>query len=394
MAMLLITHDLTIVRKVADRVCVMTDGQIVETGPVDEVFERPQHAYTQHLLAAEPKGRPPGPAPRRAGGHGRRSALKVHFPIQRGLLRRTVGHVKAVDGVDLTRAARPDGRRGRRERLGQDHARPGAAAPDPERGRHPLSGPGRSRAGRRAGCGRCGATCRSCSRIPTAASRRACRSGRSSRRGYAAPASAATAQGRRRLVAKVLEEVGLDPDEPGPLPARVLGRPAPADQHRPGDRARAELRRARRADLGARHVGAGADRRPAARPAGAPRAGLHVHQPRPARGARAQRQVMVMRDGQVVEQGPAQEHLRAPAAPLHPRPDGGGLRHRGRRQRIRRGLTRPPPRGSPNSTPNPWKTAVGACVLDMFDTAAETSTTAVQHDNAATQQSRKMDATS
>ena len=61
MAMLLITHDLTIVRKVADRVCVMTDGQIVETGAVDEVFDRPRHAYTQHLLAAEPKGKPPVP---------------------------------------------------------------------------------------------------------------------------------------------------------------------------------------------------------------------------------------------------------------------------------------------------------------------------------------------
>jgi microcin C transport system ATP-binding protein len=100
MAMLLITHDLTIVRKIADRVCVMTDGRIVETGPVEDVFTRPQHPYTQHLLAAEPKGRPPGraeEAPVVVTGR----QVKVHFPIQRGLLRRTVGHVKAVDGVDL-----------------------------------------------------------------------------------------------------------------------------------------------------------------------------------------------------------------------------------------------------------------------------------------------------
>jgi microcin C transport system ATP-binding protein len=100
MAMLLITHDLTIVRKVADRVCVMTDGEIVEAGPVGEIFERPQHAYTRHLLAAEPKGRPPARAADApvvmAADH-----VKVHFPIQRGLLRRTVGHVKAVDGVDV-----------------------------------------------------------------------------------------------------------------------------------------------------------------------------------------------------------------------------------------------------------------------------------------------------
>jgi microcin C transport system ATP-binding protein len=101
MAMLLITHDLTIVRKVADRVCVMTDGQIVESGAVDEVFDRPRHAYTQHLLAAEPKGRPPVPLPH-APVVIAAERLKVHFPIQRGLLRRTVRHIKAVDGVDLT----------------------------------------------------------------------------------------------------------------------------------------------------------------------------------------------------------------------------------------------------------------------------------------------------
>jgi microcin C transport system ATP-binding protein len=101
MAMLLITHDLTIVRKVADRVCVMTDGEIVESGAVEEVFERPQHAYTRHLLAAEPKGRPlrwdPNAPVVMAGDD-----VKVHFPIQRGLLKRTVGHIKAVDGVDVT----------------------------------------------------------------------------------------------------------------------------------------------------------------------------------------------------------------------------------------------------------------------------------------------------
>ena len=100
MAMLLITHDLTIVRKVADRVCVMTEGRIVETGAVDEVFDRPRHAYTQHLLAAEPKGRPPVPSPH-APVVMAAERLKVHFPIQRGVLRRTVGYIRAVDGVDL-----------------------------------------------------------------------------------------------------------------------------------------------------------------------------------------------------------------------------------------------------------------------------------------------------
>ncbi len=101
MAMLLITHDLTIVRKVADRVAVMTKGEIVESGTTATVFEEPQHAYTQHLLAAEPKGKalahdPDAPVVM-AGDD-----VKVHFPIQRGLLKRTVGHIKAVDGVDLS----------------------------------------------------------------------------------------------------------------------------------------------------------------------------------------------------------------------------------------------------------------------------------------------------
>jgi microcin C transport system ATP-binding protein len=100
MAMLFITHDLGIVRKVADRVCVMTNGEIVEQGPTEEVFTRPQHPYTKHLLAAEPKGRPPerrADAPIVVKG----DDIKVWFPIKRGLLRRTVGHIKAVDGIDL-----------------------------------------------------------------------------------------------------------------------------------------------------------------------------------------------------------------------------------------------------------------------------------------------------
>ncbi len=99
MAMLFITHDLTIVRAIADRVCVMNRGEIVEAGPVDEVFTRPSHDYTRHLLAAEPKGQPPEPG----AGEPILSArnLKVWFPVRRGLFKRTIGHIKAVDGVDL-----------------------------------------------------------------------------------------------------------------------------------------------------------------------------------------------------------------------------------------------------------------------------------------------------
>ncbi|MBM3597021.1 MAG: ABC transporter ATP-binding protein [Alphaproteobacteria bacterium] len=101
MALLLITHDLGIVRKMADKVCVMKEGRIVETGRTAAVFGHPQHAYTRHLLAAEPKGEPPAPArdaPLVMTGTG----IKVWFPIRRGVLRRTIGHIKAVDGVDIS----------------------------------------------------------------------------------------------------------------------------------------------------------------------------------------------------------------------------------------------------------------------------------------------------
>ncbi|RJF75153.1 ABC transporter ATP-binding protein [Rhodopseudomonas palustris] len=100
MSMLFITHDLGIVRRIADVVCVMHDGKIVEQGPVEQVFTAPQHAYTKALLAAEPK---PDPAPPRPDAPVVIAAddLKVWFPIKRGLLRRTVGHIKAVDGVTL-----------------------------------------------------------------------------------------------------------------------------------------------------------------------------------------------------------------------------------------------------------------------------------------------------
>ncbi|PBB33397.1 MULTISPECIES: ABC transporter ATP-binding protein [unclassified Mesorhizobium] len=101
MSMLFITHDLGIVRKIADRVCVMTKGKIVETGPTKEIFANPQHAYTKHLLAAEPKGKPPA-ANADATAVMTGKDIKVWFPIKRGFFRRTVDYVKAVDGIDVT----------------------------------------------------------------------------------------------------------------------------------------------------------------------------------------------------------------------------------------------------------------------------------------------------
>ena len=100
MALLLITHDLTIVRKMADDVCIMTAGEIVEAGPTADIFARPRHPYTQRLLAAEPKGRPPAANPS-APDLVRADDLRVWFPIRSGALRRVRGHVKAVDGVSL-----------------------------------------------------------------------------------------------------------------------------------------------------------------------------------------------------------------------------------------------------------------------------------------------------
>jgi len=101
MSMLFITHDLGIVRKFADRVCVMTKGKIVETGTVEQVFTNPQHAYTRHLLAAEPKGEPP-PADDKKPVVMQGADIKVWFPIKAGLMRKVVDHVKAVDGIDIT----------------------------------------------------------------------------------------------------------------------------------------------------------------------------------------------------------------------------------------------------------------------------------------------------
>jgi microcin C transport system ATP-binding protein len=100
MAMLLITHDLGIVRKMADRVCVMNNGEIVERGATRDIFASPQHPYTKHLLASEPKGSPP-PANAKAKIILEAKDLRVWFPIKRGFLRHTVGYIKAVDGIDL-----------------------------------------------------------------------------------------------------------------------------------------------------------------------------------------------------------------------------------------------------------------------------------------------------
>lgn len=100
MGLLFITHDLGIVRKIADKVCVMKDGEIVEAGPVAEIFANPQHDYTKTLLNARAAGMPE-PVSENAPVIAETKGLRIWFPIQRGLLRRTVGHVKAVNDANL-----------------------------------------------------------------------------------------------------------------------------------------------------------------------------------------------------------------------------------------------------------------------------------------------------
>ena len=100
MSLLFITHDLGIVRKIADRVCVMQNGGIVERGRTDKIFDAPQHRYTEKLLNAEAAGLP-APVPSKAKEVARTDALRIWFPVQRGLLRKVVGHVKAVNSATL-----------------------------------------------------------------------------------------------------------------------------------------------------------------------------------------------------------------------------------------------------------------------------------------------------
>ncbi|EPX85559.1 Oligopeptide/dipeptide uptake family ABC transporter, ATP-binding protein [Salipiger mucosus DSM 16094] len=325
MSLLFITHDLNIVRRFADRVCVMKDGEIVEAGRTTELFDAPQHAYTRMLLSAESTGKP-DPVRAEADEIARADNLRIWFPIQRGLLKRTVGHVKAVNdasfsvragetvgivgesgsgkttlalammrliqseggivyrGRDVRKWSTRELRRLRSEMqiVFQDPF--GSLSP-----RHDL------RADHRRGAGRARLT-----------------------RRQAAPAGSRGDHARGRARSR----------DHAPLPARILGRPAPAHRHRTGHGAAAPAGGAGRADLGAGHDGAGADRRPAARSAAAARPRLPLHQPRPEGGARDEPRGHRDEPGRRGRDGPRRRGLRRAKDRLHPQALRRGLRLR------------------------------------------------------------------
>ena len=332
MALLLITHDLGIVRKMAARVNVMTDGLIVEHGPTEQVFDNPQHEYTRRLLEAEPKGNPVQAAPS-APEVMSGDDIKVWFPIKAGVLRRVVDHVKAVDGISLRHPRGPYGRRGRRERLRQDHSRPGAAAPHREPGRHPV----RWHADRQPEQPRGAAAAPAdADRVPgplrlavAAALRRPDR-----RRGPARSMSSRKSEEEREaMIVQALEEVGIDPDARHRYPHEFSG----------GQRQRIAIARAMilkprfvvldeptsaldmsvqaqivdlLRDLQERHKLA------------------YMFISHDLRVVRALAdEVIVLKDGKVMEQGQADQIFEQPQHPIHARADGGGVPAGGRRER-------------------------------------------------------------
>ncbi len=260
MALLLITHDLTIVRKMADKVCIMTAGEIVEAGPTAAIFAEPRHPYTRRLLAAEPKG---GPAPADPAAPELMTADERQGLVSDPQRRAAPGPGPRQGGRrGLARGAkRHHARRRRRERVGQDDARTGTAAADRGGGGDPLR---RTETSPRSAQRQLRPLRREMQVVfqdPFSSLSPRLSVAQIVEEGLKVHRLAANAAERRRLIETALVEVGLDARSGRALPARILRRPAPAHRDRPRPGAEAALCRARRADLGPGYVGAGADRR-------------------------------------------------------------------------------------------------------------------------------------
>ena len=279
MAMLLITHDLGIVRHMADRVYVMQNGEIVETGNAEEVFTSPKHPYTRHLLEAEPKGSPPS-TNLSAPVVVETDDLKVWFPIKHGFLQRTVDYVKAVDGLSMKlRAGETLGVVGE---SGSGKTTLGLAILRLLSSKGPIAYVGK--------------------RIDGLTNKQMRPLRKEMQVVFQDPYGSLSPrltieqiieeglliqnpeldEGQRRSrVAAALTEVGLDPEARDRYPHEFSGGQTAAYRGRPRNGVGAEVRHARRADERTRHERAGADRRSVARPANEARSRLPFHQSRP-----------------------------------------------------------------------------------------------------------------
>ena len=222
MALLLITHDLGIVRHMADKVVVMQHGQVVEQGEAKTVFANPQHDYTRMLLTAEPKGSPP-PSDPTAPVVLETKGLKVWFPIKRGFFRKTVGHIKAVDGLDLT--VRQGQTLGIVGESGSGKTTLGLALLRLIRSEGPIVYMGQShrRLQFEDDAATCARRCRLSFRIHSARCLRAFRSSRLSKKAYRYKASRCALTSAAPSLPRPLTEVGLDPETMDRYPHEFSG---------------------------------------------------------------------------------------------------------------------------------------------------------------------------
>ena len=334
MAMLFITHDLGIVRKIADDVAVMQKGKIVETGKMAEIFASPRHPYTQALIAAEPKGTPP--ADRSAAKTIlEANDIRVWFPIKRGFFRKTRRLRQGRRRRLGERARRRDGRRRRRIRLRQNDARPCPPAAHSQRRARSSFSAAKSKASTSRRCGRCGATCRSSFRTLTDRCRPGFRSPISSPKASACNINPCPCAQRREIVAQALTDTGLDPEAMDRYPHEFSG----------GQRQRIAIARAIVLEpkfivldepTSALDMSVQAQIVDLLRDLQKRRGLAYLFISHDLKVVRAlASEIIVMRDGKVVEFGSRRRASRKPAQRLHAGAFRGGLRGQGRERRGR-----------------------------------------------------------